>query len=71
MEPEGEWTFEGGPKIIVGADGDPARYHRSAYDGMRQVGEPERILRYQNRRMPVRTKRVYEDAPSRVAPQEL
>ncbi|PWL42787.1 MAG: hypothetical protein DBY42_03510 [Bacillota bacterium] len=38
MEPEGEWTFEGGPKIIVGADGDPARYHRSAYDGMRQSG---------------------------------
>lgn len=40
-------------------------------NGMSQVGEPERILRYQNRRMPVRTKRVYEDAPSRVAPQEL
>ncbi len=38
---------------------------------MSQVGEPERILRYQNRRMSVRTKRVYEDAPSRVAPQEL
>lgn len=38
---------------------------------MSQVGEPERILRYQNRRMSVRTKWVYEDAPSRVAPQEM
>ena len=40
-------------------------------NGRSQVREPERILRYQDRRMLVRAKWVRENAPSRVAPQEL